>query len=151
MQNLRILNKKEIRNTFDLIEKQFGAKLTLDYAFLKTEKDKIYIVNKSISKLDLSKLRINSIGLYFCEVRNNEIRFSIDGSQIIGPKSKKNVLELNEEEVKEWMLGNDLEKEGNFPGFFLIKNKDDFIGCGKWRNDKVLNYIGKARRINVIS
>jgi|TARA_B100001971_G_C18108034_1_gene492602 NOL1/NOP2/fmu family ribosome biogenesis protein len=150
MQNIRILNNKEIKQILNLAEKQWEAKLTPDYVFLKTEKGKIYVVNKSISKLDLGKLRINTVGMYFSEAKENEMRLSIEGSQIVGPKAKKNVLELDEHEVKEWMQGNDLEKEGNFPGFFIIKHKDDFLGCGKWRNDKVLNYIGKARRVSVI-
>lgn len=148
MQKIKILNNKEIKEIFNLIETQWDAKLRLDYAFLKTEKDKIYLVNKDISKIDLSKLRINSIGMYFAEMRDNNIRLSIEGSQIIGPKAKKNVLELNEKELKEWMQGNDLEKETSLSGFLIIKNKDDYLGCGKSRDGKVLNFIGKARRIN---
>jgi len=100
MQKIKILNNKEIKEILNLIEKQWDAKLNLDYVFLKTEKEKIYIVNKDISKVDLGKLRINTIGLYFAEVKDNNIRLSIEGSQIIGPKAKKNVLELNEKEVK---------------------------------------------------
>ena len=151
MQNIRILNKKEIKEILNLIENQWQAKLSLNYVFLKTEKGKIYIVNKDISDIDLSKLRINSIGLYFGEIRGNELRVSIEGSQIIGPEAKKNVLDLDEDEVKEWMKGNDLEKKGDFQGFFIIKHKDDFLGCGKWRKDKVLNYVNKARRISIIN
>ena len=171
MQKIKILNNKEIKEILNLIEKQWDAKLNLDYVFLKTEKEKIYIVNKDISKVDLGKLRINTIGLYFAEVKDNNIRLSIEGSQIIGPKAKKNVLELNEKEVKEWMRGNDLErlsfhqpqdggktnlekmrehfdKETNLSGFLIIKDKDDYLGCGKRRDGEVLNFIGKARRIN---
>ena len=151
MQNLKILNKKEIKEILGMIEKQWDAKLSLDYAFLKNDKGKIFIVNKDISKIDSSKLRINSIGMYFSEIRNNELRLSMEGSQIAGPKAKKKILELDEEQLKEWMLGIDLEMQGDFEGFFLIKHKEDFIGCGKWRSNKVLNYINKARRINVIS
>ena len=148
MQKIKILNNKEIKETLNLIEKQWDAKLKLDYAFLKTEKDKIYLVNKDISKVDLGKLRINSIGLYFAEAKDNNVRLSIEGSQIIGPKAKKNILELNEKEVKEWMRGNDLEMEGDFSGFLIIKYNNDYLGCGKLRNGKLLNFIGKARRIN---
>ncbi len=150
MQKIRILNKKEIKEIFSLIEKQWNADIDLDYVFLKTEKGKVYIINKDISKIDLSKLRVNSIGLYFAEIKNNEIRLSIEGSQIVGLKAKKNILELNQEEVKEWMRGNDLEKKGNFSGFLVIKHKDDYLGCGKYRDGNVLNFIGKARRINLI-
>ena len=151
MQQIKILNKKEIKKILESIEEQWDAEVNLDYAFLKTEKDKIYLVNKDISKIELGKLRINSIGLYFAEIRNGEIRLSIEGSQLIGKKAEKNVLKLNEKEMKEWMKGSDLEKEGNFSGFLIIKHKDDFLGCGKCANGKILNYIGKARRINAVA
>jgi len=150
MQNIKILNKKEIKSILELIKNQWGASADMDYAFLKTDKGKIYVVNSDISKLELGKLRINSIGLYFAEIRDGGIRLSIEGSQIIGPKSKKSVLELNDNEAKEWMRGNDLEMKGDFSGFLIIKHKEDFLGCGKYANGKILNYIGKARRVNSI-
>jgi len=59
-------------------------------------------------------------------------------------------LELNDNEAKEWMRGNDLEMKGDFSGFLIIKHKEDFLGCGKYANGKILNYIGKARRVNSI-
>jgi len=150
MQNIKILNKKEIKKVYELIKEQWNAKVDLDYVFLQTEKGKIYLVNEDISKIDFSKLRINSIGMYFAEIKNGEIRLSIEGSQLTGKKSEKKVLELNEKEMKEWMQGNDLKKEGNFSGFLIIKYDDDFLGCGKLKNGKLLNFIGKARRVNVI-
>ena len=150
MQNIKILNKKEIKSILELIKNQWGASADMDYAFLKTDKGKIYAVNSDISRLELGKLRINSIGLYFAEIRDEGIRLSIEGSQIIGPKSKKSVLELNDNEAKEWMRGNDLEMKGDFSGFLIIKHKEDFLGCGKYANGKILNYIGKARRVNSI-
>ena len=150
MQNIKILNKKEIKSILELIKNQWGASADMTYAFLKTDKGKIYVVNSDISRLELGKLRINSIGLYFAEIRDEGIRLSIEGSQIIGPKSKKSALELNDNEAKEWMRGNDLEMKGDFSGFLIIKHKEDFLGCGKYANGKILNYIGKARRVNSI-
>lgn len=149
MQNLKILNKKQTKEILNLIKKQFNAEFKSDFAFLKNEKGKIYLINKDISKINLEKLRINSLGLYFAETRNNEIRLSIEGSQLIGPSAKKNILELDEKQVKEWMQGNDLEIKGNYKGFLLIKHNNDFLGCGKARDGKLFNYVGKARRINL--
>ena len=150
MQNIKILNKKEIKKIYELVKKQWDASINLDCAFLKNAKGKVYVVGKDISRLDLGKLRINSIGMYFGEMRNWELRLSIEGSQIVGKKAKKNVMELNEEEMKQWMRGNDLEKEGDLSGFILIKHKDDFLGCGKYREGKIVNFVGKSRRINPI-
>ena len=115
MHQLKILNSKEIKEILKLIEKQWGAKLKLDYAFLKNPKNRVFIINKEdISKIELEKLRINSIGMYFCEIDKLGIRLSIEGSQIIGKKAEKNIVEINEEQAKQWFKGEDLEIKGNF-------------------------------------
>ena len=148
MQQLKILNKKEIKEILNLIEKQWGLKLKLDCAFLRNNKNRVFIVNENISKIDLSKLRINSLGMYFCEIDRIGIRLSIEGSQIVGPKTTKNIVEINEKQTKQWLKGEDLEIEGNYSGFVILKHKNYFLGNGKFKENKVLNYISKARRIN---
>ncbi len=151
MPDLKFLNSKETKEILKLIESQWGAKLKLDCAFVKNSKSRIFIVNKDINKIDFSKLRINSIGMYFCDLENG-IRLSIEGSQIIGPKATKNVVEINDEQVKQWLKGEDLEIEdkNNYSGFVIIKNKNDFLGTGKIKDNKILNYVNKGRRVNII-
>jgi len=149
MQKLKILNKKEMKRILNLIKKQFSYETDLDYVFLMNEKNKIYVANKQIFDLDLNKLNINSVGMYFAFLKDNEIRLSIEGSQIIGKKAKKNVLELNDKEAKDWLKGIDLDKKTNNQGFVLIKHKNDFLGCGKQTKDKILNYVPKIRRVTV--
>jgi len=149
MQNLTILNKKQTKEILSLIKKQFNAEFKSDFAFLKNEKNKIYLINKDISKINLEKIRINNLGLYFAQLYTNEIRLSIEGSQLIGPLAKKNILELNDSQTKEWMSGSDLDIDKDYSRFVLIKNKKDFLGCGKVREGKVFNFVGKARRIAI--
>ena len=107
------------------------------------------MVNKEISKIELSKLRINTIGMYFCEVNPIGIRLSIEGSQLIGPKATKNITELDEKQGKQWIKGEDLEIEGDYSGFVLIKSNNDYIGTGKYKDGKIFNYVGKERRISI--
>src|SRR3990167_7622870 len=144
MPELKFLNSKETKEILKLIEEQWGAKLKLDYTFAKNSKNRVFIVNKDINKIDFSKLRINSIGMYFCDLEN-EIRLSIEGSQIIGPKATKNVVEVSEEQTKKWMKGGDLEIEdkGNCNGFVIIKHENDFLGTGKFKEYRILNYVSK--------
>jgi len=149
MQNLKILNSKEKKEILKMLEKQFGFKQKLDYVFLKNNKDKIFIVNKDFSEIDLSKLRINSVGLYFARQINNDIRLSIEGSQIIGKKASKNIIELSKEEMMDWLRGNDLNKETKSKEFVLLKHENDFLGSGKCAEGKILNYVPKARRVSL--
>ncbi len=132
MLKLRILNNKEIKEIIKLIEKQWGAELKLKYAFLSNQKNRIFAVNRDISKIDVSKIRVNSIGMYFCEIDGQSIRLGIEGSQIVGQKATKNVAEINED----------------YSGFVIIKHENDFLGTGKYSNGKILNYIPKARRVS---
>jgi len=147
MQNLKILNRKEINKILDLIDNQWNCRVDLDYAFLQSEKDKIYLINKEVSRIDLSKLRINSMGLYFGTLSKGELRLTIEGTQLIGKFAKKNFVELNGEEVKLFFSGQDLDKKGEEKGFVILKHKSDFLGCGKFINGKLLNYTPKVRRI----
>ena len=151
MPELKFLNSKETKEILKLIEGQWGAELKLDFTFAKNSKNRVFIVNKDINKIDFSKLRINSVGMYFCDLEN-EIRLSIEGSQIIGPKAVKNVVEINEEQTKQWLKGEDLEIEdkGNYHGFVIIKHENDFLGSGKFKDNRILNYVSKSRRINAI-
>lgn len=150
MPELKILNSKEIKEIYKLIEKQWGAKIKLDYGFLRNNKNRIFIINNDISKIDTSKLRLNSVGMYFCEDDRAGIRLSIEGSQIIGQKAAKNVVELDEDDAKKWFRGEDIEKEcHDCDGFVILKNKDDFLGSGKYKNGRILNYLGKSRRISL--
>ena len=148
MPELKILNSKEIKKILKLIQNQWNAKLTLKYAFLKNNKNRVFIVNKDLEKINLEKLRFNSIGMYFCEINDQDIRLSIEGSQIIGPNTTKNVVDISEEQTKQWLHGEDLEIKGNFSGFVIIKHNNDFLGSGKYKEDKILNYISKSRRIS---
>ena len=149
MQNLKILNKKEIKNILELIKTHFGCELELDYAFLMNQKNRIFIANKELFDVDTKKIRINSIGLYFGELSNNELRLTIEGSQLIGPKSTKNVVELNDSEMRKWLKGEDLEKEVGEKGFVILKHGDDYLGSGRVKDDKILNYVPKTRRLSV--
>ena len=111
MENLKILNTREIKRILELIKKQWNADFKQSYAFLMNNKNKIFLVNRDISRIDLDKVKINNIGLYFGELNKGELRLSIEGSQLIGPLAKKNILELNDDEARDYLKGFDLDKK----------------------------------------
>lgn len=143
----RFLTSKEVKPILALLKEQWGFDHELYYALFFTGKERIYAINRAVDALDFSKFRINSIGMYFAEFRNNELRLSIEGSQIIGPFATKNVLELTREERNEWIQGHDLDKDCNNQGFVIIKSGKDFFGSGRCKEGKILNFVPKARRL----
>ncbi|MBU1201407.1 MAG: hypothetical protein KJ583_01560 [Nanoarchaeota archaeon] len=148
---MEILNSKQIKNIRSLLEKQFGIVEKLDFVFMINAKGKVYVITREVEKLDLKKLRIDSIGLYFGTLGDDGFRLSIEGSQIIGKFAKKNVLELDDCQFESWLKGEDFEVDTKMSGFVIVKYKKDFVGCGRIREKKLLNYVSKSRRLIVIN
>ncbi|MBD3313768.1 hypothetical protein GF345_04970 [Candidatus Woesearchaeota archaeon] len=146
---LNILNTREKKAILKSIKEQWDADLKTDLVFLLSSKFKLYLMNKDFSTLDETKLHIDKMGMYFGEVmKNKEVRLSIEGSQIVGPVAKKNVLDISDGETKIWLHGHNLfRKVIKESGFVIIKNNDDFMGCGKVKQGEILNYVPKTRRI----
>jgi NOL1/NOP2/fmu family ribosome biogenesis protein len=107
----------------DMIELQFGCRPKLDYVFLKSSKDKVYLVNKQVFDIEHKRLKINSVGLYFAELYSEGIRLSIEGTQLIGPYAKKGVVEISQKQEHDWLKGSDLDVEG-YEKAFVSKLSD---------------------------
>jgi len=150
MINLKILNKKAIKEVLKKIKGQWDAEVDFgDKVFLEGKDNDIFIINRDISRIDLTKIRINSMGLYIGQQMVDGFRLSIEGSQIVGPKAKKNILEVDEKRAREWLKGYELDVRENLSGYLIIKHCADFLGCGKVKDNKVLNYVPKNRRLRV--
>ena len=147
---LKILSKKEAERIIESIKDRFGInelkELTENYGFLISNNNRVYLISKDISNIDISKLNMNSIGMYFCDI-NEDVILSIEGTQLIGNKATKNIIELDEEQMKEWLLGRDIEISENHEGSVILKYKEDFLGCGQIKENKILNFVAKNRRI----
>lgn len=153
MKELVFLKSKEVKQLMQRCREQWGtdfAHLFQEYAFFKN-KDKIFLVSRDIAKIDFESLRINNAGMYILEDKNDELRLSVEGSQVLGPDADKNVLELEKYEIISWIKGEDFLKERKNEGFVIIKFKDDFFGSGKIKEGKLLNFLPKIRRLNEVN
>jgi len=143
---MKWLNSREVKVIRKKIENQWGWCPPMDdYFFMARRDERVAIVSKEVERLDIQ--RVNTAGLYFVKIVSGEIKLTIEGSQIVGPKSKKNVVELNDEEVQQWIRGFDIPREGFTKGFLIIRNKNDYLGCTKHSGDKLHNLVPKERRI----
>ena len=149
--NWKILNSREVKEIAEKIKLQWDADLAAaaeSAGLLEGTDGDIFLISRDVEKIDLEKLRINSLGLYFGQKRNDELRLSIEGSQLVGKTAGKNVAELDDNEAKAWIQGGKITKElPGCSGFVIIKHGTDFLGCGKYKEGKILNYFPKARRI----
>ena len=151
MMKLKALNKKEASKILEHLGEEYGCDaktLLIDkYTFFTSDKNKVYIITNEIKDIDLSAVRVNSFGMYLCEINHGNIRLSMEGSLLIGKIATKNVFEVDNTTAKEWLMGTDIKSEQEFVGFVIIKKNEDFLGCGKYKEGIILNYVSKARRI----
>lgn len=150
MHRINILNSKEMKYIFNFIRQQWGVEgfsFIEDFVFRMGEDNSIYISNREVFDIDFSKLRIDVLGLYIGQWRNGDFRFSIEGSQLFGPHALKNVVELSREASRDWLKGKDLDVETDCSGFVIVKCGDDFMGCGRIKESRLLNFVPKIRRI----
>ncbi len=147
MAQLKILTSKEAKVIKKKILEMWGADALNEYGFLQSSKGKLYIIHHDMVKVDVDSLRMDRVGLYVAEVNDDDIRLSIEGSQLVGPTAKKNMLELTPEQRNKWIAGEDIEIAGNASVHQIIKCGNDFFGTGKLSNGKLYNFFPKSRRI----
>ena len=142
---MEVLNRKEIKRIEEVIREQFGVDFEFKDIVLKNKEDKIFLLSNDFKNVSVEKIRVNSLGLFFGRTQDGMIRLSIEGSQLV--KGDKNVIEIKDEDVKKWLMGEELKTEQDLKGFVIIKNKEDYLGCGGVKEGRILNYVAKDRRI----
>ena len=152
MNPLKIFNKKEKQEIELKLNEQFGIKEIPGEIIMKG-KEKLFLFSGSFNKRQIKILEgltiIERIGVYLAKIdeRTKDIRLSIEGVQILKDQIKKNVFEIPEELVEQWMKGQELNIKTNKKGFLIMKYKDDFLGSGKASEEKIGNFIPKVRRL----
>ena len=148
MREAKFMSRRELKPFFQMIKEQYGTmpELFNNLGFVKG-KERIYCITKDVDGVELKNIRINSIGLYIAEIKKEQFRLSIEGSQLVGPVATKNVCELTHEQLRKWLKGQDIKVEGEYTGFAILKYGNDYVGSGKYKEGYILNFVPKARRL----
>jgi len=154
---MKRLNSKEKKVLLQKIEEHYGYDQDFPYDILLNEnKMKYYLIKPEVLDFPIEEHRIETIGLYFGQLMPEGIvRFTVDGSQIVGPHSTKQVYKLSDEEFHEWIRGRDLEVQTEMESWIIIKHGNDYVGSGKivHKNEageekKIMhNYVPKTRYV----
>ena len=149
---IKVLNKNEKEKFVRQLNEQFGIK-EIDWNIAKFGKERIILFSQGISEKEIQTLdrfaRVEGIGVYFAKFdeKTNDLRLSIEGTQLLKDQITKNIFILDSKQAEEWMMGHDLNITTGKKGFFIIKFKDDFLGTGKISENKISNFIPKSRRL----
>ena len=152
---LHILNKSEKTQIENMLNEQFGIK-EIPGILVKRGEERIFLFQGSFTGNQIKHLEehvpIERTGIYFAKIMEDnsgkkKMRLSIEGTQILQSQITKNIFELNDEEMQQWMQGEDLQIKTGKRDFLIMKYSNDFMGTGKASEDKISNYIPKSRRL----
>ncbi len=174
---VNFLNSREIKELNQRLKEQHGCSFEdcekerdgyrMRGVFLRGGKDKIFMTNEYVGNIDISKLRVDKVGLYVCTDDDFGLRLSLEGSQILGPHANKNVITLDDKQCGEWLQGKEVElreeqiapkgddaTESDRAKVFIVKHnahgRDDFMGASKLRGNILLNCVPKERRVGAL-
>ncbi len=84
-------------------------------------------------------------GVYFGKVERDGFRLSIEGCYLLKDQIKRNIKEVNFQEMLRWLRGEDID--GIETGYVILKWKDYFLGCGRGNGKRIRNFVPKDRRL----
>ena len=150
MTYLKILNKREKVEVEKKLHEQFGVDSIPGMIVMRGE-ERLFLFSGDLSEKGIGLLEkctfIERIGIYFAKIIGNDIRLSIEGSQILKDQIKKNIFSLDSNQAEEWMKGRELPIKTDKHGFLIMKHGEDFLGTGKSSEEKIGNFIPKSRRL----
>ncbi len=133
--------RKFLKERFGIEERVFEG-----FRFVRIGDD-IWIMSEDIPK-DL--YGINRIGLRFARGISKNPKITTAVLQIFGKYATKNVVYINEEQLKDYLKGKDVdvgELSGVERGQVIVKFGEDVIGSGLYDGKNIKNQIPKARRM----
>jgi len=152
LERLRVLGADEKRNIEKQLQSQFGIK-EIPGKLIMIGGERLFVF---LGDLDLEVLKkldalglIDKAGVYFAKVLENEdeIRLTIEGCWLLKNQITKNIFEIPDEQMENWMKGQDLLIQTGKKGYIAIKYHSDILGCGKASQEKIGNFTPKSRRL----
>lgn len=143
-----ILGRAERKGLFQELKESFGFEGKLPYGFLRIQ-ERVKVLSRDFKNFKVEGLTIENLGLLFGKWVDEGLILTLEGSQMVGRKATKNVLELGSDQAGTWMTGGGIEVEGKrLEGkIVIIKHNGDFLGCGKISQGRIWSPIPPHRRV----
>ena len=150
MTYIKILNQYEKAGIERKLQEQFGI-THVPGMIVQRGEERLFLFGGDFTEEEIKKLEacafIERMGVYFAKIIGNDIRLSIEGSQILKDQIMKNIFDLNPSQAEEWMMGRELPIKTGKHSFLIMKYGSDFLGTGKASDEKIGNFIPKNRRL----
>ncbi|HWQ18936.1 MAG TPA: hypothetical protein VN455_04105 [Methanotrichaceae archaeon] len=104
----------------------------------------------AFSDADLPRLSYESIGIRMMSMKEKPWKPTTCALQVFGKHARRNIIVLDSEQARRFMLGEsvDLEAESE-AGFVIVVFQDQVLGCGLYSKGRLVSQLPKERRISV--
>ncbi|MGB9598716.1 MAG: NIP7 pre-PUA domain-containing protein [Minisyncoccales bacterium] len=151
---VNFLKKEEVAKIEKTLQEQYRVDFSLQSFSLFSIGNKIFLFSKDIEKIkeEILKIKIFSFGLFFGQFKKNKILLSLEGAQMVGKKAKKNVVLLNENSLRNFLLGFNVLDAKEFrcepDAFLLLKYRGEIVGLGQKKKNYIENLTLKTKRLS---
>jgi len=149
---MKILSYSERKLLQELLYQQHGVREAFEEFILIMGGDgKVRAANPETIEVARKLRKVLQIGLYVAKYRKNknEVFLSIEGSQLLNNQISKNIVELSEEECREWMRGAPVPLSINTGSRYIVGKIDKiYLGSARVSRDgKLYPQIAVWRRL----
>jgi len=153
--SLKKIKNSQVKELVEKLSLFYGCNLDflLSYNFyINKNRGKVYISEIDLSSFHVTKF--SSVGIYFGSFHDGDrFRLSIEGSTFISPT--KNCVKINFDTLKSYLAAENLFKsevleldwQDNAP-FLIVIFKNEHLGCVSLKDDLLLTYLPKSRKLD---
>ena len=154
--SLQILDRREVQKLQEILDKNYKSGFELKgFGVMLGSEERIWLAGRDVftAGFDFAKLPVNSIGMNFGKLkRNDKLRLTIEGSQIVGKTAERNFALIADERAESFMHGQDVDVlqavECEEHTFVIVKTENGTIlGSALFAEGKLKNLLPKSRRI----
>ncbi len=146
--NIHFIKSSEKKEIIEELKENFGIE-ELPFLLLESGREKIRGFTGSLSKEEILEFGqiayVEGVGLYLLR-REEALRMGFDATQILASQITKSIVDINEEQARNWLRGYDIEIQSP-RGVVVVRFEKDFLGCGKSTGERIVNHVPKERRL----
>ncbi|MEM3062782.1 MAG: hypothetical protein QW303_04465 [Nitrososphaerota archaeon] len=149
---IKKLDNSELKHFCEYLKKYYGIEEDFNgYVLLWGGKNKIRLTTIETYDFFEKMKKAELVGVYIAKRIGIDWVLSVEGTQLIGNKIKKNFIELNREEAEKWMRGEPIKIKEKISSKFIIgKYNGTYLGSGRAISNIIYPYVSKWRRISSI-
>jgi len=154
LRSLRILDRREVEKLQEMLDKNYKTNFELkNFGVMLGREERIWLAARDVFAIDFAKLPVNSIGLNFGKIKqNNKIRLTIEGAQMVAESAEKNVAVVADDVAERFLRGEDVDVLQNIEceehNFVIVKSeRGRILGSALFAEGRLKNFLPKSRRL----